>query len=90
MRCVSNGLAIVLVILVALIPMRFPAAGSAAASPEWKWDAEGRVHDATGQYRSMTEEEVCREFGWCREIVRPASLATLGSEGVAGDGGGCK
>lgn len=84
MRRVNNGLVVLLMALVAVLPMRFPsAAGSAAASPDWKWDSQGRVHDASGQYRVLTREEACKLFKWdCEEKPK------VSSEVFAGDGGG--
>lgn len=91
-RSVNNGLgAIALSAIMAVTPL-VPAAVS-SSPPQWVWDEDGRVHDATGQYRPLTEEEACEMYGFCRNIkikFASASSSSGDSEGSDGpsDGGG--
>jgi hypothetical protein len=51
------------------------------------WDENGKVSDATGQYRSMTDEEIQAAFG-----VTPKKAVeyrmVIGSDSASGSGGG--
>lgn len=88
-------LILLLCILISFTLMTFPAAGS-APPPQWVWDDEGRVTDATGQYRRLTDEEACEMYDLCPK-KRSVSTATAsvgsgseGSDGGPSDGGGCR
>jgi len=87
---VKNGpgllLLVIIAILLALKLMEFPAAGSEQPEPQWEWDSEGKVHDATGQYRTLTDEEVCEQLGWGCERLR--KKRSMGAPGSSSDGGG--
>jgi hypothetical protein len=86
MRCANNGLVVLLVAMVAILPMQFPSAAvSAGSSPDWRWDEQGRVYDASGQYRVLTREETCKLFQ-----LKCDDLPKISSELFAGDGGGSK
>lgn len=74
----SNGLGIVaLAIIVAATPL-VPAAASSPL-PQWVWDADGRVTDASGQYVRVETPQG----------TPPPLQYALGGEGDEG-GGGCK
>ena len=88
----KNGLGLLLVIIIVLFLamklMEFPAAGSEGPNedePQWVWDSEGRVHDVSGKYRTMTDEEVCEQLGWgCPEPKK----RVVGDLASSSDGGG--
>lgn len=97
MSRVKNGLGwiqalvILLALLAAITLMSFPAAGS-APPPQWVWDDQGRVHDSTGQYRRLSDEEACEMYDLCRRPLTAKSEAAsdpAGSDGGPSDGGGC-
>jgi len=97
-RRAKNRLVILLVIAIAVITaitlMGFPAAGS-ATPPQWVWDEQGRVTDATGQYVRLTDEEACEMYDLCPEMAIGIALASVGSgstgsDGAGPDGGGCR
>jgi len=93
----NNGLGIVILVAVMAVTPLVPAAVSAPA-PDWKWDSQGRVYDASGNYRSLSDEEACRMYGMCKGpgASDPAdSTQTDGFlfwfAGAGGDsGGGCR
>lgn len=102
MKRVKNGqgkglaylvLIIFLSIAIGATLMTFPAAGS-APPPQWVWDEEGQVTDATGQYRRLTDEEACEMYDLCPQHKSRSSVASAdsgsssGSEGGPSDGGG--
>ena len=87
-------LILLLCILISFTLMTFPAAGS-APPPQWVWDDEGRVTDATGQYRRLTDEEACEMYDLCPQVIIMLATAGIGSgsegsDGGPSDGGGCR
>lgn len=87
-RHYHNGLGIgILVVIMSVTPL-IPAAVS-APQPQWVWDANGKVHDASGQYRSLTDEEACRLLDLCKE-EKPNKPPLLTDGGDSSGGNGCR
>jgi hypothetical protein len=83
-RHYSNGLGIAVVSAILAVTPLVPVAVS-APQPEWYWDSEGKVHDASGMYRTMTDDEACTQLGLCKgiTIIYPGIIP-----GAGGDSGG--
>jgi len=90
-RRANNGLGIALLVAIMAVTPLIPAAMS-VNPPQWTWDAHGRVSDATGQFRSLTEQEACEMYDFCRQPQPPITVAEQGpgSGGDGSDGGGCR
>lgn len=91
-RRANNGLGIALLVAIMAVTPLVPAAMS-VNPPQWTWDAEGRVSDASGQFRSLTEQEACEMYDICRRPQISVTVADQGASGSGGegpDGGGCK
>lgn len=84
MMRLNNGLGIVILVTIMAVTPLVPAAVS-APQPLWVWDADGRVHDTSGLYRSISDEEACLLYGFCKELKKE-SVAT--ESPVIADGGG--
>jgi len=76
----------ILVFIMGITPL-IPAAVS-AKSPQWVWDSQGKVHDATGQYRRLSDEEACLIYNLCPAVVALGILGSAGS-GDSDNGPGC-
>lgn len=88
----NNGLGILILVVIMAVTPLVPAAVS-ATSPQWVWDSDGKVSDASGQFRSLTDQEACVLYGLCKEIkLRDLSTDSdsTGSDGGPSDGGGCR
>jgi hypothetical protein len=83
-RHFSNGLGVMLLVIIMGLTPLIPAAVS-APEPKWVWDDEGKVHDANSNYRTLTDEEACAMYGFCREI-HPRFAVSSGLAGADGPG----
>jgi hypothetical protein len=94
MRRVNNELGVlILVVVMALTPLVPYAVGNAAANspPIWMWTPDGKVYDASGQYVTISDEELFRIMGWewkpKPRFFEPDG-ASLSSNSGGGDGAG--
>jgi hypothetical protein len=82
-----NAIGVLILVGIMTVTPLVPYAVS-APPPQWVWDEEGRVSDATGQYRSMTDEEIFEAFGvWPKKAIEYRSVASSGSADGSGGGG---
>lgn len=87
----TNGLGIVILMTIMAVTPLIPHAAMSAPEPHWVWDQDGKVHDANGNYRTMTEEEANDFFGISKVVPKFAVASASGSgsgEGAGGDSGG--
>jgi len=81
-----NGLGIAIIASVMAVTPLVPVAMS-APTPKWVWDSEGKVHDASGMYRSMTDEEACTQLGLCKgSFVHYPEMLAGGGDSSGGGG----
>jgi hypothetical protein len=88
MMRVSNALGVLILIGIMAFTPLIPQVGMSAQPPQWVWDEDGHVHDATGQFRSLTDAEVAAQFGVSHPVE--VKYAPFNGEAFADSGGGSR